>query len=625
MLGVATLAALLVSWLTVDRDGSTDTSSTSGTPHNRPIEKPDFGYVGSDACRSCHPHEYKTWHASYHRTMTQVPKPSNVVADFENVILETKGKNFHLQQRDGQFWVEMDDTDPLQTLPAPRVTRQIVLMTGSHHEQDFWYETGFGRGVGRLPFVYRLAEQRWIPDVSVFLTPPGAGAFGRWNTTCINCHTTLGRPRIRGLGMADTEVVEFGISCEACHGPGEGHARRYRELQEASPLTTSAGSVDAITADEIINPSKLEPHRASEVCGQCHARYLVPSEEQKLWSKNGFSFRPGQKLADSRIVIRASHVHEQPEVLRLLKDKPDFLKERFWPDGMVRVIGSEYTGLIESPCFQRGDLTCLSCHRMHPDKDDPRPLKQWANDQLQDGTQSNQACLQCHSSVGEQLEAHTHHSADSVGSRCYNCHMPPTTYGLLKAVHSHHIDSPSLTPSLSAGRPNACNLCHLDKSLEWTNEHLTGWYDIERKQLTDLQSGVPASVLWALRGHAGQRALMAWAMGWPPAQQASGKNWQGRVLSQLLQDPYDAVRFIAYRSLRTLPGFKGFQYDFLQDPPARKLRSKRALADWVDQRKSVGKSIDLTELLKAPAGSTPAELFDLLLSERDDRRIRWTE
>src|SRR5262245_48411079 len=30
------------------------------------------GFVSSDACRSCHPEQYSSWHRTYHRTMTQV-------------------------------------------------------------------------------------------------------------------------------------------------------------------------------------------------------------------------------------------------------------------------------------------------------------------------------------------------------------------------------------------------------------------------------------------------------------------------------------------------------------------------------------------------------------------------
>src|SRR2546430_13546483 len=42
-----------------------------------------------------------------------------------------------------------------------------------------------------------------------------------------------------------------------------------------------------------------------------------------------------------------------------------FAPSRYWSDGTVRVSGREYNALIESPCFSKGAMTCLSCHSMH--------------------------------------------------------------------------------------------------------------------------------------------------------------------------------------------------------------------------------------------------------------------
>ena len=41
---------------------------------------------------------------------------------------------------------------------------------------------------------------------------------------------------------------------------------------------------------------------------------------------------------------------------------------------------------------------------------------------------------------------------------------------------------------------------------------------------------------------------MAWHLGWPEAQAISGKEWMAPQLAVLLEDPYDAVRYIANRS-----------------------------------------------------------------------------
>jgi hypothetical protein len=47
---------------------------------NRPIQVADDGYTSSETCRACHPDQYNTWYASYHRTMTQVATPDTARA-----------------------------------------------------------------------------------------------------------------------------------------------------------------------------------------------------------------------------------------------------------------------------------------------------------------------------------------------------------------------------------------------------------------------------------------------------------------------------------------------------------------------------------------------------------------
>ena len=114
---------------------------------------------------------------------------------------------------------------------------------------------------------------------------------------------------------------------------------------------------------------------------------------------------------------------------------------------------------------------------MHQSPGDQRPRLKWANDQLKLGMYDDQACLQCHSDMSEDISQHTHHVATSEGSRCYNCHMPHTTYGLLKAIRSHTVSSPSVQhDDLQAGRPNACNLCHSEQTAEWASTQITDWY-----------------------------------------------------------------------------------------------------------------------------------------------------
>ena len=148
--------------------------------------------------------------------------------------------------------------------------------------------------------------------------------------------------------------------------------------------------------------------------------------------------------------------------------------------------------------------------------------------------------------------------------------------------------------------------------------------DSKPSQLTEDQNTIPASILWSLQGDAGQRALMAWAMGWSLAQQASGTNWQGWILAELLNDSYDVVPLIAARSLRTLPGFNNFQADPIAPPAAREENRSRAQEIWLEWRRSQDQHDNLANLFRSPSES-PESILARLLKTRNARRVELAE
>jgi hypothetical protein len=231
----------------------------------------------------------------------------------------------------------------------------------------------------------------------------------------------------------------------------------------------------------------------------------------------------------------------------------------------------------------------------------------------------NDACLQCHPALRANLTSHSRHQADSSGSSCYNCHMPYTSYGLLRALRSHQVSSPTTAASVGTGRPNACNLCHLDKTLAWTSDYLERWYGTPQVQLDPDDRTIPASMLWLLSGDAGQRALIAWSMGWRPAQHASGTSWMAPSLSVLMNDPYEAVRFIAHRSLQSLPEFGDFRFDFTGPSSERSTDVMKVMEVW-RRSGALAQSPNAAALLLAPDGSMKTDVTRLL-RQRDHRRI----
>lgn len=599
-----------------------------------PLVTDHGGYVGSGACASCHPSQFASWTASYHRRMTQEANADTVVAPFDGTVLEGAGRRYRLLEEDGVFWVDMQDPD-LRGPDAPQVRRRIVMTTGSHHEQDYWYEVGPGRAVAHFPFVYRIAEKRWVPNGSTFVAPPPAGdapprpEHGGWNRNCIQCHATGAVPAFVD-GDVRTRVAELGIACEACHGEGAEHVRANQDPLRRYALHAAAGTGDDAGAADptIVNPRRLDHERASEVCGQCHlvSTVLGPGSDPE-WNSKGFAFRPGDRLADTREVILPGSAPDDPALARMTEGNSDFLRDRFWSDGMIRVSGREYHGLAESPCFRGGEMSCTTCHRMHPADTDPDTLAEWADDQLAPMARGNGVCASCHPDLAANAAVHSHHAPGTPGTLCYECHMPHTTYGLLKGMRSHQVTSPSVAASLATGRPDACNLCHLDRSLGWTAERLKEWYGIDSPPLDADRREVAASILWVLEGDAGLRALAAWHLGRPEARRTSRADgegsWAEPWLERLLDDPYDAVRFVAENSWRTLPGNADAEYDFVVRPETR--APFRSPADLDAARVDVSRLDDPAALLLDETGALDRIRTETIAARRDDRPVELRE
>ena len=583
-------------------------------PEPPPFEARVDGYVSSNTCRSCHPREYAAWHASYHRTMTQRVNAGMALGDFNDVELELDGVAYRLSRRGDTLWARWEGVD-----------HQLVLATGSHHDQMYWYQSDSGKGLQQFAFDYSRRSARWIPTRSSFLAPPGKREkhfAGEWSAKCAKCHA-VHSPR---HPKDPRRVAEFGIACEACHGPAEEHVAAHR-----NPVHRIASRLDEAPDPTIVHPKRLDSHRSAAVCGQCHGVIIAEAGP----------YRPGDDIHPKRLFLQLRYLDpnyqpqnrfERERQLAHLSHrasgqlKPRFILGTLWRDGAVRVSGREFNGLLESPCFERGEMSCSSCHTLHQQADDPRSLEQWANDQVSVGMEGNEACLQCHSDFqGVALVEHTHHESESTGNLCYNCHMSYSVYGIQKAHRSHTVASPSVAESVDVGRPNACNQCHLDRTLAWTARNLSEWYGIDSPVLTSEESTVAAGARWALRGDAGMRALMAWSMGWEAAREASGAtgdaDWMIPYLAELLDDPYDSVRFVALLALRKRAEFARFDYNFVGTAEERRAAAQRAGERGIYTHGPSGVEGNGTAVLLDASGALEREAFARLLRERDDRPI----
>jgi len=547
----ASSAAAAVAWRARDA-ARRDAAARDAAALPSPVA--DRGYVSSDACQACHPSQYASWHRSYHRTMTQPATAATVRAPFagETLRSDDDGRTYRLRRDGDELWADISGVG----------ARRVPMLTGSHHMQAFWLAGRRPNELVEFPFTYLFDDARWVSRRDVFLV--GTEYTKRpsvWNRICVECHATGSVPGLDPrTTLPHTRVAEFGIACEACHGPAAAHVAKNRDPFRRWSLHAS-GAADGT----IVNPARLPPQKSAEVCGQCHGIACPPDG----WLERGLAFRPGGSLAADKPILRFATLAKSACRDQIAADA-SFAQSRYWKDGMVRVSGREYNGLVESRCAQKGALTCVSCHSMH----DSDPNWQLARDR--DG---NAACTGCHAKIAANVPAHTHHASGSTGSTCYNCHMAQTTWGLLRAMRSHQITSPRVQDDVDAGRPNACNLCHLDRTLAWTAGNLARWYGTPAPPLDADERNVPAGALDVARGEAGVRAIVAWHMGWPAAQRASaGGAWMAPYLVELLDDDYSAIRYAAIRSLRTLPGFSDLPYDYVGSEESRWAAQRAARA-----------------------------------------------
>ena len=590
---------------------SVDATILAETPQIDPSDD----YVTSRQCIECHQDEYASWHQTYHRTMTQFATPGAVLGDFSGQEIQSAGLKYRVFRKGDEFWAEMPDPDRMldmsrgdpSVVPSelPLVQRRVLMTTGSHHYQTYWVgHEEFDTVLNTLPLVYLPGEKRWIPREAAFIADPSKPfrMITIWNDHCINCHSTGGNPGLQGPKQLHTTVGELGIACEACHGPGKHHVAFHRK----SPGVTRDRA-------QMVHPDKLDHRRSSQICGQCHGAFIRLGAQGMKFAREGVQFRPGQNLHDYRHYMEFPDADATAEDHERFRKNREFYRQRWWDDGTMLAGGREYSAMLRNDCFQQGTMSCRSCHSMH----DADP-----NDQLSVGMHGSAACTQCHTEpqYTERLADHTHHAPDSSGSDCMNCHMPHTSYALFSAIRNHTISSPNVRSSTQHGVPNACNLCHLDKTLQWSQTHLSAWFAQDQVQLSARQTEISAAVLWALQGHAAQRVIVAWHFGWSPAQEISSTDWMAAILAPLLSDPYGVIRHVAQRSLESLSGYQDLEYDFLgapdylEDAAARIAASAARQVAYPDSQQAHAVLIDAR-------GRSQANQLSRLLHDRDDRPV----
>ena len=493
-------------------------------------------YEQSGACQRCHPSQFESWGNTFHRTMTQEASPTSVLGDFDDATLMYGGVRAEMRRDvSGHFTMRFTGPDGREWSRAT-----VVRTIGSHRYQQ--YLAADGDMLFRLPVAWHIEEQRWFHMNGAFLTPDperrGAAIapedyyrhVTRWNDNCVFCHNVAPNPG-RAVDPSterthfETSVAELGIACGACHGPAQEHARL-----NSDPVRRYTLHLTGDPDPTVVNPRRLPPERSAEICGRCHGQRIAANVQRFM--RRGDPFVPGDHLRDftEPLTHRTS-----------LGGQPGAFAERFWVDGTARLTAYEYQGLLQSGC---DELTCTTCHGMH--EGDPRA-------QIRPDAIGDAACTSCHD---PELAARTH-TGHSTAVECVQCHMPRIVYGVIGVHRSHRIER----PSPRTDRPNACALCHADRTDAWITDGFAALYsspDASASSTAARASTSPSGAAdWprthrdALAGDPIERAVALAALG-----RTGGLRWRSRrvalLLDTLTEERYPALRSIARHSLDLL-------------------------------------------------------------------------
>ena len=433
-------------------------------------------YVGPESCRECHKDNYESWSQHTHHWMNAFADESTVKGDFSgNASIEYLGGKATFSRKDGKYLMHLDRGDVHRVYHASQTIGSRFFqyyvgkqLTGPEAPDHAVYKLDHV-----MAFGYWLEYEQWIPIVHVgpempdesrpdpFDPPFGSRFVSEYASNCNYCHTTF---PLAEMFVRNTPLL-------GRHAPRDMHwlLTSYLGAERPELVPPSKNLADTTTAEMEDLFYRLRDVGAPEnavtlgiSCEACHLGAKEHVQNPKLLPK----FFPSSPhlLVESDGSIDGGRT--QPNVNWICGrchagDRPMFAGEiSTWNS-------TEFSDASRGSCYS--ELRCVDCHNPHQSIG-----KQWSRTADQDDA----ACLRCHDQFqpAAARQQHTHHPAGSTGARCMNCHMPRMNEGLQDVVRTHTIFSPTKREPLEANHPNACNLCHTDKPIDWTLNYLREWY-----------------------------------------------------------------------------------------------------------------------------------------------------
>jgi tetratricopeptide (TPR) repeat protein len=330
---------------------------------------------------------------------------------------QASDRYYTMVRRDGKFYQRRHQVGPDgKETNVFELEAQYVVGSGNH-ARTFLHRGTDGRLV-QLPVSW-YAERGGYWAMSPGYDRADHLDFRRViDTGCMSCHDGYPRAPVDddGSGPRFGGALPEGIDCQRCHGPGQAHVEAVK-----------TGDKKAIVG-AIVNPARLDRDRQLEACMQCHLESTsspLPFRIQR-YEQPPFSYAPGKPLSDYFI-----HFDHAPGAGR---------------DDKFEIAGGAYR-LRKSACFQRSEMTCLTCHDPHDIESGPTAAERHVA-----------ACQGCHR--GTHQGGAPQVAGAGAGATCIDCHMPKrrTEDAVHVVMTDHYIQRRPVRPGLVAARTEVDSL-----------------------------------------------------------------------------------------------------------------------------------------------------------------------
>ena len=519
-------------------------------------------YVGPERCRDCHLQKYNQWRTHPHSRMTANANEQSVLGDFSGKTIEYDGGTVVFDHAEGRFTMTLSRGWQSHRF---EVTRTI----GSRFQQMYIGVLVSGPPAAaplieagtevKLPFAFSLVRKTWLPYTylegdgprpeytdSGERTPDDdmydPRGFGAWVRTCIWCHNTYPyAKRLENRWLLGFPEQDIALSSEKADPP----SRPRRPPRLTLPELVTVGIS----------------------CESCHfgGREHARAERQIHFYPTSDAIR-----FDGATPERVKTPRGSAYIVNSICRQCHTAHSTRYPNGASIDNSAEARDLTQGACASQ--IRCIDCHNPHL----PGPTVGAAPDR----EEHIEACLTCHDRyrAAGAAAAHTGHARDS-GVTCLDCHMPKIVNGLAAVVRTHQISSPTDPRMFAAGAPNACNLCHLDRSVTWTVAALDRQWGVKLQPDESWKPGYGGS----LEGPTG----IAWLRHPYPIVRRAAVDAYARTLGKaalpqlipMLNDPYAANRMLALGAIERILGRTLTEDEYsLIAPLAVRRRQAEALA-----------------------------------------------